>query len=261
MAEEMRAIVPGYQPTTAGRGRPAIGLRPGRRRPVDGNNNNHASITRGASLARRRSRAVRFFSTRSPLLPRFTGNWNRRFRVFSAIFSTPLSGAHATPGDTGDLGGAVSWCQVAEPVAAAAAAAVSSSARLPGKVSPSAATRRRSLVRRSYRRRHCSRFPGHARDRQISRRCTQTPTTHPSHPSYYGAACIFLQSDTRTIMYYTLLRIMYLYTECLKKNAAFKTVIDRNRGLLLLLLVLYTLSHKPMKFTITRSHIIALYII
>jgi len=106
LAEEMRAIVPGYQSaaaTTASRGaRSTRQLRACTKAAADGcydnsNNNNtiqshvdiiYSSECDGGGL-------VEFFFTRLPLLLRISGNWNRRFSAFSAIFLNPLTGAHA----------------------------------------------------------------------------------------------------------------------------------------------------------------------
>jgi len=105
LAEEMRAIVPGYQSavaTTARRGaRSTRQLSVCKTAAADAViiiiiitiiQYNHTSIyTRQNATAASWSN----FFTRLPFLPRFSGNWNRRFRAFSAIFLNLLTGAHA----------------------------------------------------------------------------------------------------------------------------------------------------------------------
>lgn len=99
----MRAIVPGYQSAAAiaGRGARRASRENGRRRRrrtavmiivITIIQYNHSSI-----YSRQNAAAANWsnFFTRLPYLPRFSGNWNRRFRAFSAIFLNTLTGSHA----------------------------------------------------------------------------------------------------------------------------------------------------------------------
>lgn len=98
----MRAIVPGYQSAAAIAGRGARrASRENRRRRrrtavmiiiITIIQYNHSSI-----YSRQNTAAANWsnFFTRLPYLPRFSGNWNRHFRAFSAIFLNTLTGSHA----------------------------------------------------------------------------------------------------------------------------------------------------------------------
>lgn len=64
-----------------------------------------AAAKNGAPSPGARRRRDEFFSPGNPLLPRFSGNWNRRFRAFSAIFRTRRSGVHVEARSSGDGSG------------------------------------------------------------------------------------------------------------------------------------------------------------